>query len=123
MVEVWEYHKEILEEACYTGKSKIIVQAPVELVAILVCRPEHKVKWEALTKTAEMVKEFSKDFFVAHLTYKTVAINYNRDCVVGYLTTEHAGRVCVVARSVPYGDVPLPKVCLLVLCLVLLRVS
>ena len=72
-VDIWEYYRELLDEHCYTGKSRIVINAPAEVVLECVSRPEHKLKWESLIQQSKMIKEFSKDFYILYSTYKVRA--------------------------------------------------
>ena len=49
---------------------------------------------------------FWSDVFVSSKTY---ALNYHRDAVIAYLCTKYRGYFICVGRSVPYGNIPVPK--------------
>ncbi len=84
------------------------INAPEHVLLQLVSRPEHKMRWEKALSHSELVKQFSSDFFVLYSVFETPALTLNRDAVIAYLTTRHEGNLIVVARSVPYGNIPVP---------------
>ena len=104
----WKLRQASQENGAFTGKSRITINAPEHVLLQLVSRPEHKMRWEKALSHSELLKQFSSDFFVLYSVYETHALMTNRDAVVAYLTTRHEGNLIVVARSVPYGNIPVP---------------
>ncbi len=98
-----------MDQGAFTGKTRVTVNAPAMVILKLVSRPEYKLRWEKALLNAQLVKEFSPDFTVLHCIYEAPAVILNRDAVLAYLTVQRPdGSLFCLARSVPYGNIPVP---------------
>lgn len=106
-VAAWQYRMD--ETHMWTGKSRIDVNVPPHIVLGVVSRPEHKLRWESQLLESRIVKNFSPDFYVVHSVFSAPSLVMDRDAVVAYLCLRRQNTWICVARSVPYGDVPVAK--------------
>lgn len=107
-MQAWSFKGAMFEQHAFTGKTRVEVDVPDYVVLALVSKPEHKLRWERQLIHCETVKQFGPDFAVIYSQFRTPALTLDRDAVLGYLTCQHEDRLVCVARSVPYGQIPLP---------------